>query len=184
MDLPGVSPELTARVAAARKGKRGKGRNYKIPNPKSTPKEIAGKHGHRPHGTSILWPALYEHLKAKGMTKSKAAQISNGMWRKKRGLPPKSVPGTKGKVKVAGMSSGGRSLTVAAREKAAEAEAALPDGKLPTRNKEELKAAVALRGKVKGHSQAEIKAYLVRRAKALGATDVLPSFWMKNKDGK
>ena len=32
------------------------------------------------------------------MTKAKAAQISNGMWRKKHGLPPKSVPGTKGLV--------------------------------------------------------------------------------------
>lgn len=68
------------------------------PNKKSTPKEIVGSHGHRPHGPSILWPALYEHLRAKGMTKQKAAMISNGLWRKKRGLPPKSVPGTKGKV--------------------------------------------------------------------------------------
>ena len=184
MELPGVSPELTARVAAARKGKRKKGRNYKIPNPKSTPKEIVGKHGHRSHGTSILWPALYEHLKAKGMTKSKAAQISNGMWRKKRGLPPKSVPGTKGKVKVAAMSSGGRSLSVEARGKAADEETALPDGKLPTRNKEELKAAIALRGKVKGHSQNEVRAYLIRRAKALGAEDVLPPFWKKNMGKK
>jgi hypothetical protein len=118
------------------------------------------------------------------MTKSKAAQISNGMWRKKRGLPPKSVPGTKGKVKVAAMSSGGRSLSVEARGKAAEEETALPDGKLPTRNKEELKAAIALRGKVKGHSQNEVRAYLIRRAKALGAEDVLPPFWKKNMGKK
>ncbi len=68
------------------------------PSPLSTPKEIAGSHAHHPHGPSIRWPALYEHLRAKGMTKAKAAQISNGMWRKKHGLPPKSVPGTKGLV--------------------------------------------------------------------------------------
>lgn len=68
------------------------------PSAKSSPKEIVGHHGHRPHGPSILWPALYEHLRAKGMTKAKAATISNGLWRKKHGLPPKSVPGTKGKV--------------------------------------------------------------------------------------
>lgn len=75
-------------------------RKYVGANPKSSPKEIVGSHGHRPHGPSILWPALYEHLKAKGMTKQKAAMISNGMWRRKHKLPPKSVPGTKGRVGV------------------------------------------------------------------------------------
>lgn len=54
------------------------------PNPKSTPKEIHGSHGHRSHGPSILWPAMYEHLRAKGMTKAKAAAISNSAWKKKR----------------------------------------------------------------------------------------------------
>lgn len=68
------------------------------PNRKSTPKEIVGSHGHRSHGPSILWPALYEHLRAKGYSKRKAAMISNGMWRKKHHLPPKSVKGTKGLV--------------------------------------------------------------------------------------
>lgn len=77
-----------------------KKRNYNIPNPKSTPKEIVGSHGHRPAGTSILWPALYRHLRQKGYSKRKAAMISNGLWRKKRGMPPKSVPGTKGRVPV------------------------------------------------------------------------------------
>lgn len=90
----------------------GRGRAGRGPNPKSTPKEIAGSHGHRSHGKSILWPALYEHLIAKGHTKQKAAMISNGLWRKKRGLPPKSVPGTKGKVKVAKMSPDSRSVHV------------------------------------------------------------------------
>jgi hypothetical protein len=70
------------------------------PNPRSTPKEIAGRHGHKPHGPSIRWPALYEHLRRKGMTKKKAAMISNGKWRRKHGLPPKSVPGTRGRVGV------------------------------------------------------------------------------------
>lgn len=179
MELPGVAPDLAARVAAIGRGRRNKHRNYHIPSPKSTPKEIVGKHGHHPHGTSILWPALYEHLKAKGMTKSKAAQISNGMWRKKRGLPPKSVPGSKGKIRVAAVSSGGRSLSAKSRDEAAKDETALPDGKLPTRNKEELKAAIALRGKVKGHSGNEVRSYLIRRAKALDAMDLLPPFWMK-----
>jgi hypothetical protein len=319
------------------------------PNPKSSPKEIVGKHGHRPHGPSILWPALYEHLKAKGMTKKKAAMISNGLWRKKRGLPPKSVPGTKGKARVGGatgpesgyqyrsilpmdqptpdegvvsavdaldptldeitcpdcrnailaaraatyigtgitaaagdkakgkltgaerlrqywlhgegaakirwntpgdwtrcrrqltkhlgpraagycqllhgratgtwagknqsktpnpavkaraiakqmapssrlaatqstneeavmaeMSSGGKPLNVAAREKAAEKGFALPDGKLPIRNVDELKAAIRLRGKVEGHSATEIRNHIVKRARALDAVAELPEAW-------
>lgn len=170
------------------------------PSPKSTPKEIVGKHGHRPHGPSILWPALYEHLRAKGMTKTKAAMISNGMWRKKRGLPPKSVPGSKGKAKLGGMapkyryatiapmdtlkepvvaemSSGGKPLNVEAREEAAEEGMALPDGKLPIRNVEELKAAIRLRGKVEGHSATEIRDHIVKRARALNAVDELPEMW-------
>jgi len=68
------------------------------PNVKSSPKEILGHHAHKPHGTSVLWPALYEHLREKGMSKGKAATISNGLWRKKHGMPPKSVPGSKGKL--------------------------------------------------------------------------------------
>lgn len=172
------------------------------PNPKSTPKEIVGKHGHRPHGPSILWPALYEHLRAKGMTKTKAAMISNGMWRKKRGLPPKSVPGTKGKVKIgkagglgsfryqtiapmdyskepimAEMSSGGKPLNVEAREDAAKEGFALPDGKLPIRNVDELKAAIRLRGTVEGHSATEIRNHIVKRARDLNAVDTLPEAW-------
>lgn len=67
------------------------------PNPKSTPKEIVGHHGHRSHGHSILWPALYEHLRRKGYSKEKAARISNAAWHKKRmGVPlntPTSVMG-------------------------------------------------------------------------------------------
>ena len=81
---------------AKRRGR--KKRNYSIPNKRSTLKEIRGSHNHRPAGTSILWPALYRHLRQKGYSKRKAAMISNGQWRKKRGLPPKSVRGTKGRV--------------------------------------------------------------------------------------
>lgn len=70
------------------------------PSPLSSPKEIVGSHGHKPAGPSIRWPAMYRHLRAKGYTKRKAAMISNGKWRRKHGLPPKSVPGTKGKVRI------------------------------------------------------------------------------------
>lgn len=200
----------------ARKGrKKSKAWYATHPSPLSSPKEIAGKHGHRPHGPSIRWPALYEHLKLKGMTKQKAAMISNGLWRKKHGLPPKSVKGTKGKVRVgsvggskfsyksmapmnggmkgygmkkdmepmtAEMSSGGKPLDVASRKKAAEKGFALPDGKLPIRNVDELKAAVKLRGKVEGHTATEIRNHIVARAKALDAVNALPPAWKKKSE--
>lgn len=55
-------------------------------NPKSSAREIHGHHGHHAHGPSILWPALYEHLLAKGHTKASAAAISNAAWKKKGGF--------------------------------------------------------------------------------------------------
>lgn len=64
----------------------------------SSPKEIVGSHGHKSHGKSIRWPALYEHLLKKGYSKQKAAMISNGQWRKKHGLPPASARGAIGRI--------------------------------------------------------------------------------------
>ena len=61
----------------------------------SSPKEIVGSHGHKSHGKSIRWPALYEHLLKKGYSKQKTAMISNGQWRKKHGLPPASARGVR-----------------------------------------------------------------------------------------
>lgn len=73
---------------------------YRVPNPKSTPKEIHGRHGHKPHGKSIYWPALYEHLRAKGYSKAKAAAISNAAWKKKRvGLATNTPTSVRGVVK-------------------------------------------------------------------------------------
>ena len=71
------------------------------PNKKSSVKEIVGHHGHRPHGHSILWPALYEHLRAKGYSKEKAARISNAAWNKKKaGLPTNAPTSARGLAKV------------------------------------------------------------------------------------
>ncbi len=73
------------------------------PNPKSTPKDITGHHGHHPHGPSILWPALYEHLRAKGYTKEKAARISNAAWDKhKAGVKTNTPTSVRGVVKADG----------------------------------------------------------------------------------
>lgn len=75
------------------------GKKYR-PNPKSSPKEIAGSHGHKPHGPSILWPALYEHLRKKGYSKEKAARISNSAWNKKKaGMKTNTPTSVRGLVK-------------------------------------------------------------------------------------
>ena len=74
-------------------------------------------------------------------------------------------------------SSGGRSLSAEARDNAADRGDALPDGKLPIRNLQELKAAIKLRNHVEGHSQMAIRRHITKRAKALNATDELPDEW-------
>lgn len=80
--------------------RRGNGGRNGLVSPYSTPKEIVGHHGHHPHGKSIRWPALYEHLRAKGMTKGKAAAISNAAWKKKRmGIPLNTPTSARGLVK-------------------------------------------------------------------------------------
>lgn len=79
------------------------------------------------------------------------------------------------------MASGGLPLTVEARRKAAEQGFALPDGKLPIRNVAELRAAIRLRGMVKGHSVTEVRRHIVKRARALNAVDELPDAWRKRR---
>ena len=60
----------------------------------------AAKHAARGKaGKSIKFPALYDHLRAKGHSKQKAAMISNGLWRKKKGKAPKSAIGLAGVAK-------------------------------------------------------------------------------------
>lgn len=73
--------------------KKGNGRDYTIPSPLSSPKEIVGSHNHRPAGTSIRWPAMYRELRKKGYSKRKAATISNGKWRRKHGMGPATARG-------------------------------------------------------------------------------------------
>lgn len=106
--LPFYNDQPTeAIVASARKRRKKRSDAWLAthPNPKSTPRDIVGKHGHRPHGPSILSPRIYEHLRAKGYSKAKAAAISNAMFNKRRGKPPKSVKGTKGLVGVGKVAS-------------------------------------------------------------------------------
>lgn len=56
-----------------------------VANKKTSPEEVVGHHAHHAHGKSVLWPAMYEHLREKGYSKEKAARISNAAWNKKHG---------------------------------------------------------------------------------------------------
>lgn len=92
--LAKADPDLISKPGRDRRGRSSR------PNPKSTPKEIVGHHGHRSHGTSILWPALYEHLRLKGHSKASAARISNSAWNKKRkGMKTNTPTSVRGLVK-------------------------------------------------------------------------------------
>lgn len=70
---------------------------------------------------------------------------------------------------------GKRDFTQAERDKAAKSGDAMEDGSFPIKNKEDLANAVKAYGRAK--DKAAAKAHIVKRAKALGATDELPSDW-------
>ena len=53
---------------------------------------------------------------------------------------------------------------------------ALPDGSFPIRNKADLSNAIHAAGRAK--NEASAKAHIIKRAKALGATDLLPDGWV------
>jgi hypothetical protein len=63
------------------------------------------------------------------------------------------------------------------RDKAADKGQALPDGSFPIKNKDDLKNAVKAYGRAK--NKAAAKRHIIKRAKALGATDLLPDGWTK-----
>ena len=61
------------------------------------------------------------------------------------------------------------------RKKLAEKGHALPDGSFPIRNKSDLRNAIQAYGRASNKSKA--KAHIIKRARALGATDALPEGW-------
>lgn len=64
----------------------------------------------------------------------------------------------------------------AARQKLTAKGQALPGGRFPIADKADLKKAIGLAGHAKG-DQAKVKAFIKRRAAALGASDMIPSNW-------
>jgi hypothetical protein len=69
------------------------------------------------------------------------------------------------------------SLTMDARKKAADAGQAMPNGDYPIRDRHELASAIKLAGKSKTYSLTQVKHHVIKRAKALGATALLPDGW-------
>ena len=70
------------------------------------------------------------------------------------------------------------SLKKDSRDAAADKGEALPDGSYPIKNKEDLKKAVQAYGRAK--DKAKAKRHIIKRARALKATDLLPDDWTKS----
>lgn len=62
------------------------------------------------------------------------------------------------------------------RELAARGEA-MPDGSYPTPDEDALEGAFEAYGRAPEHERPELRRYLVRRAVALGRTDLIPDSW-------
>lgn len=61
---------------------------------------------------------------------------------------------------------------------------AMPDGSFPIRNRDDLDNAIRAVGRVRPNTdaaRATVRRFIIRRAKALGATDMIPDTW--NADG-
>lgn len=70
-----------------------------------------------------------------------------------------------------------REFSADERQAAADSGAALPDGSFPIKNKQDLHNAIQAIGRAKNRARA--MAHIKSRAKALGATDMLPDSWSK-----
>jgi hypothetical protein len=68
-------------------------------------------------------------------------------------------------------------LSQAARDKAADKGHAMPDGSFPIRDRRELAKAIKAFGRAKDSKKPAVKRHIKKRAKALGATSLLPDSW-------
>jgi hypothetical protein len=69
-----------------------------------------------------------------------------------------------------------RQFSSETRDKLAKRNVAMPDGSFPIPDKDALRRAIQSIGRAKDPAAA--KRHIVKRAKALGATDMLPDGWM------
>jgi hypothetical protein len=66
------------------------------------------------------------------------------------------------------------------REKLVEKDQAMPGGSFPIRNRQDLKNAIQAYGRAK--NKATAKAWIIKRAKELNLTDLLPDGWLEHSD--
>ena len=71
-----------------------------------------------------------------------------------------------------------RVFTAEQREELAEKGLALPDGSYPIENKQDLRNAIQAFGRAK--NPGAVKKHIIKRAKALGATDMMPEDWQES----
>lgn len=69
-------------------------------------------------------------------------------------------------------------FTTGQREALSEQKLAMPDGSYPIRNRSDLKNAIASYGRAK-HPE-KVKQWIIKRARALNAVDLLPESWKEN----
>lgn len=74
------------------------------------------------------------------------------------------------------------SLGTAQREKLAVKNEAMPDGSFPIRNRSDLAKAIRAIGRAK--NPAATKRWIIRRARELDATDLLPSAWTQGHSAR
>lgn len=70
-----------------------------------------------------------------------------------------------------------RTFSPDARDRMASSGTALPDGSYPIPDRDALRRAIASYGRAPAGKKAQVKAHIVKRARALGATDMLPEGW-------
>lgn len=73
----------------------------------------------------------------------------------------------------------GRDVPTKEREKLAGQNKALPDGSFPIANKSDLRNAIQAFGRASESKKPQVKAHIKRRARALGATDMIPDDWSR-----
>lgn len=70
-----------------------------------------------------------------------------------------------------------RTFSSDTREKYADKGTAMDDGSYPIPDKDALRRAIQSFGRAPENKKAAVKAHIKRRAKALGATDLIPDDW-------
>lgn len=70
-------------------------------------------------------------------------------------------------------------LSTAARQKAAKQGDAMPGGRFPIRNQMDLENAIRAVGRAKGgeDGRAQVRRFIMRRARALGLSKLIPDTW-------